>query len=450
MNQLVLIVICLLSAKPPANALERYVIPDARFSALTVTLGATGVWNDTSIGRDYLSIPLNAGYGLLRSGERLNVEGAAGLEFLGQSASRMYLTPDTMQMSWSADSGTAGMSVRADLYPFELPFAGSGYLSASEEVHFSEQRTDTNLESTLDAIRRERVYGDRLNVSVLVGPAFGRIREARTAVIALRIAELLVEEQVLNRPVEDEDVLALAQVLATDRGFVLEHDRPVKGFYSAIEELLVSRGVITPTITARTWFRIREAVESDFGSGARLPRDGLVSSLLQSRPAGIRLSLRGGLNYRGEYWRTEVVDSSLSREDSRRLVPRAQALAEYGKPLTTRLQLTANAAYTVDREGAGISQNVSAGVAGSYQALDWLSVSLTYGGSYTPQTLDSVVGDRHRIQQEAGARVYWYLEDRLRFDAGVLLQDTRSRSDAGRWNWRMELRPQAGFEYRLR
>lgn len=413
--------------------LLRYRLPDVTASAFDL-----GVNENTSLGTPHygkdLRLGLSPSYQYLVLGERMNLTVNAGLN---ASAEPLYVYPAAVPDTDWSETGyrvNPGASASLDWYPLRFPLGLGGDLSAYYDAS-RYHSTWLNGSARLEGIGR----GSTALASFDLGPSLGRFRDARTVIQALRIVEILAQEQQALRPANDDDVQMLADLLAAKPSYSLHFHQPGKNWFADLETLLRNRGLARPHMPARTWFLIREAIET-------------ATSL--ARPVGWRLSVRPGLLL--SKWSDKDSSADWNRAESvAQRTPRLTLQLETGYPLNRRLQFAQTASWFMSVDTSPEHSHVEASVAMEYHVFDQLLASVGYSVLYTDYGYYcySDVGElRWRFLQHGPAlSITYYREDRLRANASMGLEWCRYHAAAPpaalvrqtSFNWSL------GISYRL-
>jgi hypothetical protein len=345
-----------------------------------------------------------------------------------------------------------------DWYPTRLPFGLGLDLSSDlyyEVKHFYPDSNDYVPQgfNLLEKERNRRTY-----IDLLAGPAFGRIREARTVILALRIGEILKENGFLEHELSDSDVQELAQLLSRDKEFALKWERPYKYFYQALESLMVRREIISERLPGLVWFRIKDEIESpNFSIFIPNPYErNKVGIGVGARPVGVKLSIRGGIYYIKWDSHKAFTDSVFDYNNTQK-IPELEVGLVSGYPFNTKLQFNQAAYWTIRSESIGTTHTLNANIELSYRLLDRLLASVFYSGGIKNKSSwgYSETGyhiDYNRFYQSPGVGFKYYIEDRLSLSASIGFYDEEYRRDSptAPFNYYADFLYSLSFEYRLK
>jgi hypothetical protein len=343
--------------------LMKYRLPEVTVSSFEIGLGHDGQTGTPSYYDRFLDFSLSPKYNLLILGERLNLNVGAdvGLEALPVHAHRS----DTDRTAYRSARYLVGPNVAgsADWYPIAFPIGLGGDLFASTDFEWHHQVPTADSSFLGEFVQRRnstRVFAD-------LGPTLGRMRDARTVIQALRVVELLSQENLVRRGFEDDDIQLLAVVLASKPAFELKFLQSSKDWLRGLGNVLTKRGLVPSRVPARTWFLIREALE-DANSVAR--------------PVGYRFSVRPGLR---SAWYSEF-DSTFNgaiNSANHYYRPSVVARLESGYPITRRWQVGENASWTIASDSLYTRHDLKGSVTLTYYVFDRLLASFDWSGLYT-------------------------------------------------------------------
>jgi hypothetical protein len=396
------LVILLCSTLLSDSTLLKYRLPDVSVSAFTLTLRQNAHHGSPWWGRG-VGLSAVPSYDMLVLGERLNLSTKLQVDVgaIPFSIVRSDTSLPGAQMSSVDVNPTLGLSLNWYPMPFPLGLGADVDVTAYNRW---QRRTAAQFEPPAYGHSYARHY---LSAVIGIGPCLGRFRDARTVVQALRIFEILRQEKHLRRPADDEDVQALANLLATRPSFSLRLDQPDKYWFADLETLLRNRELISPRMPARTWFLI----EDTRANANSIPR-----------PVGVCLSVRPG-------WRTKWDVSSEVRSDTTvrwrtaSESPTFTTSLKSGYPLGRRWQVAESATWQVSRDSGLARHELSAQVGLGYCIFDCLSVSAEYTGWYLNRSVDFSRSRRfeswHHLRHGPALSADYYREDRMRVHARV-------------------------------
>jgi hypothetical protein len=390
------------------STLLKYRLPDVSVSAFDLFLRQNAHHGSLWWGRG-VDLSIAPSYDVLVLGERLNLNAglrvdAGAIPFsIGRSDTSL---PGAQTRSVEIDPA---LDLSLNWYPMSFPLG----LGADVDI------SDYNLWlRRVPALYEPPVYGHSVtrysgSAAVGIGPCLGRFREARTVIQSLRIFEILRQEEHLRRSADDEDVQALASLLATRPSLSLRFDQPDKNWFADLEALLRNRGLISPRMPARTWFLIEETR----ANANSIPR-----------PVGVCLSVRPGWRAGWDLYREVRSDTTL-RWSAGSESPTLTTCLKSGYPLGRRWQVAESAAWQVSRDSGLARHELGAQVGLGYSVFDRLNVSAEYTGWYLNRSVDHYGLERyetwHHLRHGPALSADYYLEDRMSVHARVGFQQYR-------------------------
>jgi hypothetical protein len=419
---------------PGDSTLLKYRLPDVSVSALSLGFSQYSSFSTPKYGKEsYLS--LVPSYDALVLGERLNLSAHAQVSAswypLLVEGSDTSLPGGQVRSYWVEPGGVLSLN----WYPFSFPL-GFGTEIAADDGNLWQRRIPAQYESPSLGYDERHFTG---SADIRVGPCLGRFRDAQTVIRALRILDLLKQNQQIQRPADDDDVQALAELLATKPSYSFHFHQPEKNWFSDLETLLRNRGLIHPQIPARTWFLLREAAETG-------------NSI--ARPVGARLSVRPGWRADWDFASETHVDTTLARRTYSKEADITVGLTS-SRPLARRWQASESLAWRVSRDSTFIRHELGAQISLDYNVFDCLTVTLVYAGSYLNRSvfdIEQQLEERwNQWQHGPTLSANYYQEDRLSLDASVGYDwsSFRTKSASGpatrqaTFNWSLS------FSYRL-
>jgi hypothetical protein len=393
MTQLLALVIALF---PPGDSdLLRYRLPDITISAFNLNLNDNSHLGTRHYGKG-LGLELSPDYRFMMLGERMNLALNASFDAEGQPFYVSSAAPDDTPWSGSWFRIYPGASAGVDWYPFKPPLGVGADFSADYRLtRLGETRSDSS--GTDRRFWREFSYW----ASLEVGPSLGRFRDARTVIQALRILEILTQERQALRAADGDDVQVLADLLATKPSFSLHFHQPGKSWFADLETMLRNRGLAHPRMPARTWFLIREAIET-------------ATSL--ARPVGWRLSIRPGLQLSKWSYRDSSADRNWDMSYAKR-IPRLTLGLETGYPLSRRLQFTQSASWQMTTDTTWSRSDITASIAIDYHVFDQLIATVGYSVSYAER--EHQPEQRSVLHHGPALSATYFREDRLKANASL-------------------------------
>lgn len=387
------------------SSLLRYRLPDVTTSAFNLGLDEfTALYPLDHSMETWFA--LEPDYELLRLGERVNLVLNASLSTYSPMFRVISAEPgDTHQLStwfYFRPEASAGL----DWYPLRSP------LGLGSDFGVDCKFTDNSETLRGDSATRRSSSRDILFVTSLgVGPSLGRFRDAQTVIQAMRIPEILAQERQVLRAADDDDVQMLADLLAVKSSYSARFHQPEKSWFADLETLLRNRGLIHPRMPARTWFLIREAIET---------------AMALARPVGWRLSVRPGLELtRGSHW---VSGWASGWTSSRwRPTPRLAFGLETGYPLSRRLQFAQSASWHMTADTNRSQTDIAASVEVDYHIFDRLLATVGYSGVYADREPYGDMGQQLRSYLTHGPALSatYFREDRLRANASLGIEWSR-------------------------
>jgi hypothetical protein len=110
--------------------------------------------------------------------------------------------------------------------------------------------------------RRFSSLGDywikRFSMDATFGTGIGRIREGQYIAIALRINQLLLEENIITDNLSDSTIYAIARLLSQEQKFSIDYNRFGKYLFREIEHVLTSDNAFQSSIPVYAWIEILE------------------------------------------------------------------------------------------------------------------------------------------------------------------------------------------------
>jgi len=393
MIQLLAMVVALF---PPGDSnLLRYRLPDVTTSEFNLGLSAGSSLGTGSFATGS-GFGLNPDFELLRLGERMNLTLNGKLDAEAEPFYDYRSGPGSTRRSGSELRVYPEASAGLDWYPFRFPLGLGGGFSA-------DYRLDRGYETRSDSSAKGKTVWRNLSsgTALDVGPSLGRFRDARTVIQAVRILEILAQEKQAIRTADDDDVQVLADLLAAKSSYSVRLDQPEKNWFSDFETLLRNRRLAHSRMPARTWFLIREAIET----ATSLPR-----------PVGWRLSVRPGLATRWASYRDSSANSSGETSFAHR-TPSLTLGLETGYPLTRRLQFAQSASWHVTTDTTWPGSYINASVTIDYHVFDQLIATAGYSASYVKRERQP---DKWSFLQHGPAlSATYFREDRLRANASL-------------------------------
>ena len=228
---------------------------------------------------------------------------------------------------------------------------------------------------------------------------YGRMRDAWPLARAVRIADILNEEGVLDHRLSDEELRALAGFISRSWKLFYAHDRAARYYYDSLSALLTQTRAINRPLPAYSLFRLDEWQLDD-----------------SYRPFGWRAyaelsgSGNGALTVRSSYGNT-------GRSSVLKGSGRSRVALEYARLLGLRTTFTAGLEYTLPWPItlAGWYRHIGAvHVQGSYIVADRLSADLS--ALYTPTYAIPYEAGLERQFEHRGQvnlEMRYYLADRL-------------------------------------
>jgi hypothetical protein len=393
MIQLLAFVIALF---PPGDSnLLRYRLPDITTSAFNLGLRENSYFGTRHYGKD-LAFVLNPAYEFMALGERMNLAVNASLDANWEPLHLSSAAPD--QVPWSGNwllvdpRTSAGL----DWYPFRFPLGLGADFSAEYRLTRNNE-TQNDSSATARSFTRESSFWTSLGV----GPSLGRFRDARTVIQALRIFEILAQERQALRAANEDDVQMLADLLAAKSSYSVYFNQPEKNWFADFETLLRNRRLAHSRMPARTWFLIREAIES-------------ATSI--ARPVGWRLSVRPGLALSELSYRDSSAYHNMDASYTHR-TPHLTLGLETGYPLSRRLQLAQSASWHMTTDTTWPGSYINASVTIDYHVFDRLIATVGYSASYVKRERQP---DKWSFLQHGPAlSTTYFREDRLRASASL-------------------------------
>jgi hypothetical protein len=379
---------------PGDTELLKYRMPEVSASALDVTVGQYSHLGTSYYGKGirYWLIPR---YDALVIGERMNLKLNGSLDL---EAPPIYFIASDPAASGARSYDyelVPNLVSSVDWYPFVFPLGLEGAIGARSIPHWVRVAPDT-------VTRSYDAWGD-----AGVGPCFGRLRDAQSVIQALRILDLLKQNQQVQRPADHDDVQSLTDLLAIKPSYSLHFHQPEKNWFGDFETLLRYRGLIRDQIPARTWFLLREAVET-------------ANSI--PRPVGVRLSIRPGLGADWTYRYFSAAGSGTSASGLK-MTPELTLNLASGYPLSRRWQFADSATWRISADSPSVRHELVEQVSIDYHVFDLLIVSATYSVVYASHFITNPHArrlDRWQTWQHGPtALVKYYQEDRLSLDASV-------------------------------
>lgn len=441
MNFIIFFTLSFISILPTGNPLLHYRLPETRTSLFTIYFQPFSFvhnyyglrWSNSLDG--YL-LPK---YDILITGERLYLSGSVSTSFQGDLLQNRYPTDDEggfISIKGNSFAVQPNLSSVIDWYPIKLPL-GLGVDCRSdfyyEVKHFNPDSNDY-VPQGFNFPEKER--NRRIHIDLLAGPSIGRIREAKTVILALRIGEILKENGFLEHELSDSDVQELAQLLSRDKEFALKWERPNKYFYQALESLMVRREIISERLPGLVWFRIKDEIESpNFSIFIPNPYERhKVGIGTGARAVGVKLSIQAGIYYINWDSHKDFTDSVLDYSNTQK-IPELQVGLVSGYPFNTKLQFNQAAYWTIQSESIGTTHTLNANIELSYRLLDRLLASVFYSGGIKNKSSwgYSETGyhiDYNHFYQSPGVGFKYYIEDRLSLSASIGFYDEEYRRDS--------------------
>jgi hypothetical protein len=385
------------------SSLLRYHLPDVTTSAFNLGLNdGTALYPLAHSTETRLT--LRPDYELLRLGERMNLALNASLNTDAPTFDVITAAPGDTYKLLSAFYFRPDASADMDWYPLRFPLGLGADFGA-----------DCKLKGNAETVRHDRSTGRSSSrdfsfvTSLDVGPSLGRFRDAQTVIQALRIFEILAQERQALRAANEDDVQMLADLLAAKPSYSLHFHQPEKDWFVDLEALLKNRGLTHARMPARTWFLIREAIET---------------ATQLARPVGWRLSVRPGAELTaGSHW---VMGWTTSH---RSLYPRLALGLETGYPLSRRLQFSQSASWHMTADTTVSRTDLAGSVEIDYHVFDRFIATAGYSASYADREHYGDMGQQLRSYLRHGPALSaaYFREDRLRANASLGLDWARYR-----------------------
>jgi hypothetical protein len=375
--------------------LLRYRLPDVTTSAFNLGLNeGTALYplvHSTETG-----FTLKPDYELLRLGELMNLTLNASLGTYAPTFDAISAEPgDTYQFS-SSFYIRPEASVGVDWYPFKFPLGLGGDFSADCKLTGNTQTVRDDSGTSGSSTRAISFV-----TSLDIGPSLGRFRDAQTVIQALRILEILAQERQALRAADGDDVQVLADLLTAKPSYSLRFHQPEKSWFADLEALLKSQRLAHPRMPARTWFLIREAIET-------------ATSI--ARPVGWRLSVRPGLKLaKASQWYRGWIPSYWVH------FPSLTLGLETGYPLSRRLQFAQSASWHMTADKTRSQSDITASVELDYHVFDRFVATVEYSALYADREPYGDMGQELRSSLRHGPALSatYFREDRLRGDASL-------------------------------
>lgn len=317
------------------------------------------------------------------------------------------------------------------------------------------ETTDVRHDFDEFAVRRKDYLS---GVSGTLGLGTGRVRNATGVYEAMVFERRLARAGVIEQPLSDVARRRLAALMYARAAYAGTQDRPARGLWSGIADILREDGALagldSPGLTARL-------MEPFFGSTVRIAPDGLPESPI-TRRTGMELTLevrtvhdRSSLHYHRNEYRSALEDTlppqrtvSSSVRKSTRSDLRVGAVAAFHRPVGERWQLDITG--TLDAPARrGVSADYRVDAAATWIVADrWLgALSVFHRWFDEKRTAGPTRGDQ--AEWRATIDVAYYLERSTLVSLGLVHADTWLRGSADYHAYWRSTMVRLGLTYRF-
>lgn len=350
------------------------------------------------------------------------------------SRSHAERPPDFSVSSFNENRTVAEVArVRASWrrYPTRVPFAlgVSGALNANYGQRWIRHDGDDAYDAyrVFRSTRNEQwTYRYRGTADVFAG--WGRVRNVTGIYDAYVLEERLRASGSLTQPLSAEARQRLASLFYIEPAFATAFERPDKRFWQEVERLLREDGALGPEgMSAADAYRAAE----DLGPAVRLlrRRGTFIGPVAGAEWLHVIDRLEVHDRERAYLADTLLYDSSLdhsSRFDDETSQIVVGVLAEFHRPIGWRWQLDALTRVTTPLQRVSEGLDAASSIVASYIIADRWAASATAAHNRTlVKDDDGVLLDEWDVT--FGARVTYYIENRLRATAGISTAQRRDR-----------------------
>lgn len=312
-------------------------------------------------------------------------------------------------------------------------FTLKGYLSAGRYSYMTsyEFRTDAEIRHYLSNFflhgrcnvgscnyyyfHEEPVYWSKYRSGDLeVGCGVGHMREGMYTSTALYINEILKKEGIINENLSKTSILAIAQLIAKKRYFLIEHDRYEKFMFTKMQNIIEADPAFEKPVSAYAWFRIFDIIDDIY------PNRGDNDVVFWSRQFGSRLSF--------DFLGTNIKDYSERTNDYRMrnfpifdsvyYIPGIRVKYDYGNPLSLKSHIMFSTSYKIEWYDSVSRHNISTDFTYSYGIIDNILLEGTLNVNYY-HIVSSNTTPLGVFNGFPEVRLSYYIEDRIRFGVEV-------------------------------